>query len=508
MIQVDEKEQIRRAFFLEGKTIRQIAREQHHSRETVRKALTNSSPTQYYSEESRDCPVMGPYQDIVDRWLLDDQKAPRKQRHTARRIYERLREEYLFQGAESTVRRFVRLRKEALQIGGPDVFIPLEFSPGQDGQVDFGEAQVIVAGERLVAQYLLMILGYSTLPFLMAFPHQRQEAFFEGHVAAFQFFGGAPRRLWYDNLPQAVQRVLEGRNRKEQQAFVSLRSHYLFESRFCTPGQGHEKGLVENQVGYVRRNFMVPVPEAATWAELNAQLLACCERLKERQRHGEQQTIGERWLEERPLLLPLPARPFEPCIQFLTKPNSESLVPFDGNTYSVPTRYHNRHVVVKGFVHRVVVSIDGEAIAEHPRCYGKGQDILDPLHYLDLIFQRPRAFEHAKAICRWRPNWPPVYEQYLAQLQLRHEEPEAVRRFVQVLKLHEDFPAAEIALALQRALELGCFHPDGVRTLLLMRDDPTPVHELLDLSERPSLAGFQVLAPDLAQYNQLLAQEG
>lgn len=507
MIKVDEKEQIRRAFFLEGKTMRQIAKEFHHSRDTVKEALADPSPPEYQSQEARACPVMGTYQELVDRWLLGDQKSPRKQRHTAHRVYERLRDEHQFQGAESTVRRFVRLRKDILEIGRPDVFIPLEFGPGQDGQVDFGEAQVVIAGEVLVAQYLLLILGYSTLPFVMAFPHQRQEAFFEGHVAAFQFFGGVPRRLWYDNLTQAVQRVLEGHNRKEQQAFVALRSRYLFESRFCTPGQGHEKGLVENQVGYVRRNFMVPVPEATTWAELNAQLQARCEQLKDHRRRGEEQTIGQRWAEEKPFLLPLPATPFECCVYAPAQANSESLVPFDGNAYSVPTRYGNRKVLVKGFVHRVVIACQDEPIAEHPRCYGKGQDVLAPLHYLDLLQQRPAAFEHAKAIRRWRPSWPPVYEKYLAELRLRHEESEAVRRFVRVLKLHEEFPMAEIDQALRRALELGCFHPDGVRTLLLVQDDPEPVQELLDLSQRPRLAGFQVLAPDLAQYNQLLDQE-
>jgi hypothetical protein len=324
----------------------------------------------------------------------------------------------------------------------------------------------------------------------------------------YAYIRGVPQRLWYDNLKQAVQRVLEGRNRKEQQAFVSLRSRYLFESRFCTPGQGHEKGLVENQVGYVRRNFMVPIPKAATWAELNAQLLACCERLKEHRRRGEQQTIGERWGEEKSSLLPLPAEAFECCSYFPFQANHESLVPFDGNVYSVPSKHGNRKVMVKGFVHRVVISVEKEVIAEHPRCYSKGQEILDPLHYLDLLHQRPGAFEHAKAIRRWRPTWPPVYEQYLTQLRLRHEEPEAVRRFVRVLKLHEDFAAEEIALALQRALELGCLHPDGIRTLLLVQHDPSPVHELLDLSERPALAGFRVLSPDLGQYNQLLAQEG
>jgi transposase len=508
MIQVDEKEQMRRAFYLEDKTIRQIARERHHSRDTVKEALTDPSSSEYDLQGSRDCPVMGSYQETIDRWLLGDQKRPRKQRHTAHRIYERLRDEHQFQGSESTVRRFVRLRKEALQIGRPDVFIPLEFGPGQDGQADFGEAKVIIAGEQLVAQYLVMVLCYSTLPFVMAFPHQRQEAFFEGHVAAFEFFGGAPRRIWYDNLSQAVQQVLEGHNRKEQQAFVSLRSRYLFDSRFCTPGQGHEKGLVENQVGYVRRNFMVPFPEADTWAELNAQLLARCERMKGQRRRGEQQTIGERWAEERPFLLPLPATPFECCIYAPAQANQESLVPFDGNAYSVPTIYGHRKVMVKGFVHRVVISFQNNTIAEHPRCYGKGQEILDPLHYLDLLQQRPYAFEHAKALRRWRPTWPPVYEHYLAQLRLRLEESEAVRRFVQVLKLHEDFPAEEIALAVRQALEVSCFHAEGVRTLLLVQHDPPPVSVQLDLGIWPSLPKFQVILPDLQQYNQLLVQEG
>lgn len=507
MIEVDEKEEIRRAFFIEGKTIREIARDRHHGRETVKKALADPSPTVYNTTQPRVCPTMDVYQEIVDRWLLDDQKRPRKQRHTAHRIYERLHDEHQFAGAESTVRRFVRLRKEALEIGRPDVFIPLEFGPGQDGQVDFGEAQVIIAGELLVAQYLLIILGYSTLPFVMAFPHQRQEAFFEGHVAAVEFFGGVPRRLWYDNLTQAVQRILEGRNRKEQQAFVSLRSRYLFESRFCTPGQGHEKGLVENQVGYARRNFMVPVPQADTWAALNGQLLTRCEGMKAHRRRGQQQTIGERWAEERDFLLPLPAKPFECCVYAPAQASHESLVPFDGNAYSVPTKHGNRKVLVKGFVHRVVITYQSEDIAQHPRCYGKGQEILDPLHYLDLLQQRPGAFEHAKAIRRWRPEWPVIYEQYLAQLRMRYEEAEAVRRFVRVLKLHEDFPAEEISLALTNALQVGCFHPDGVHHFLLVQNDPVPAQWTVDMNERPGLAGYRVAPPDLGQYNQLLAQE-
>jgi transposase len=510
MIKVDEKEVLRRKVLVDGLSIREVARQNGCSRDTVKRALLDPSASVYHKSGARKCPVMDPFREVIDKWLRDDQDQPAKQRHTAHRIYDRLRAEpYNFPGGEPTVRRFVRERKAALGIDQPDAFIPLEFSPGQDAQFDFGEAQVIIAGQQLTAQYMVLTLCYSTLPFVMAFPHQRQEALFEGHVAAFQFFGGVPRRIWYDNLTQAVKRVLEGHNRLEQQAFTTLRSHHLYEARFCTPRQGHEKGLVENLVGQTRRNFMVPLPQAGSWAELNAYLRECCEREKQHRRYGETQTIGERWAEERVSLLPLPGQPFEACVQVINHVNKERMVSFDGNAYSVPLNPGNPriNVVVKAFVHRIVISYQDKDVAEHARCYGKGQEILDPLHYLDLLENRPRAFEHAKPIRHWREQWPPVYESYLAKLRQRLEENQAVRRFVQVLRLHGEFPAADIERAVGRALDAECFSADGVRHLLLVQDDPPPAAVTLDLAERPELYQLPVLAPDLARYNQLMAQE-
>jgi transposase len=510
MITVDEKEILRRQALVEGLSIRQVARAHGCSRETVKRALVDPSPPVYHLSQPRKCPVMDPFREIIDQWLLEDQTRPTKQQHTAHRIYDRLcGEPYKFQGGEPTVRRFVRERKAALGLEQPEAFIPLEFGPGQDAQCDFGEAQVILAGQQVTAQYLVLTLCYSTLPFVMAFPHQRQEALFEGHVAAFQFFGGVPRRIWYDNLAQAVKRILAGHDRLEQQAFTTLRSYHLFESRFCTPGQGHEKGLVEALVGQARRNFMVPLPEAASWGELNAYFLTCCEREKAHRRQGATQTIGERWAAEQAELLPLPVKPFEACVQVISHINKERLVPFDGNAYSVPLDpgHPRRTVVVKAFVHRVVICDQERAVAEHPRCYGKGQEIFNPLHYLDLLEERTRAFEYAKPLRQWREHWPPVYERYLMQLRQRFDEAGAVRRFIQVLRLHGEFPAAAIERALQRALDLACFSVDGVRHLLLVPDAPAPEPIRLDLAPRPELAQLPVLAPDLARYNQLLAQE-
>jgi transposase len=203
---------------------------------------------------------------VIDHWLGEDRHKPPKQRHTAKRIHERLVQEYGFAGAESTVRRYVGQRRKEMRT---QVFVPLVYEPGGIAQVDFGEAQVILAGELVTAQLFCLRLGYSKLPFVTALPSQAQEAFLEGHVRAFAFLGGVPHVLVYDNLKVAVKRILEGSSREEQTAFVAFRSHYLFESRFCNPAQAHEKGLVEGLVGYARRNWLVPTPAFASWEALN-----------------------------------------------------------------------------------------------------------------------------------------------------------------------------------------------------------------------------------------------
>ena len=221
MITVRQKEQIRRAYYIEDKSIREIHREMGYHRQTIRKALEGGEVPAYTRQGPRPCPVLDPVKPIIDQWLAEDQKRPRKQRHTARRIWQRLTAEYGFEGAESTVRRYVGQRRKAIQA---EVFIPLSYAPGQTAPVDFGEAQVIMATEEVTVQLFCLRLGYSKQPFVMALPTQAQEAFFEAHVRAFDFLGGVPREIVYDNLKTAVKRVLEGRHREEQDAFVAFRS--------------------------------------------------------------------------------------------------------------------------------------------------------------------------------------------------------------------------------------------------------------------------------------------
>jgi len=474
MISVVDREKIRRAYFIGKESIRQIARELGYSRKTVRKAIESAEPAAYTSREPRPAPVLEPYKARIEELLAENEGLPRKQRYTGHKIYEQIKAEG-YKGSESTVRRHVaQWRGERKR---PQVYIPLEFDPATDAQVDWGEAVAKVAGQRITVQMFVMRLCYSRRLFVMAFPSQKQEAFFSGHVEAFRHFQGVPHCLTYDNLTTAVQRVLEGRNRREQEAFIVFRSHHLFASRFCNPGKAHEKGRVEGGVGFARRNFMVPIPEVASFAELNAHLRAAC--LADDERRGV----------TRPATL-----------------NPYSQVVFETNRYSVPVDEAYRNLVIKAYPFQVDVLYLDRVIASHPRCYDREQDILDPLHYLPLLEQRPGAFDHAQPIRRWREGWSPVYEQLLAHLREQWPDGKGIREFVQILKLHRDHPADQLVLAVGQALEYGCAHADGVKLCLHQLTHPGSPMDPIDLTRWPQLARVEVQPPDLRRYDQLLEQ--
>jgi hypothetical protein len=388
------------------------------------------------------------------------------------------------------------------------VYLPLEFDPGTDAQVDWGEAQVILAGEPVTVQLFYLRLCYSRRTFVRAYPSQKQEAFFEGHVQAFHFFQGVPQRISYDNLTTAVLRILEGHTRQEQEAFTVFRSYYLFESHFCTPGQGHEKGGVEHSVGFDRRNFLVPVPSVASFEDLNTYLIECCRGDDHRQVTGQPTTIGEAWQAEQPHLRPLPPRDFDCCVTRPVSLNPYSQVVFDTNRYSVPTDQAYRDLTLKAYPFRVDILHGAERIAGHPRCYGRGQDVVDPLHYLPLVEQRPGAFQHAKPIRQWRQTWPPVYEELLAFLSTEYPDGAGVREFIQILNLHRSHPAQEIEAAIRLALKYGCPRFDGVTLCLHQLQHPTSPVPTLDLSRQPQLLGVGAQPLNLSCYDQLLGQGG
>jgi transposase len=502
MITVEDREQIRRAYHVEHKSIRQIARELHCSRHTVEKALDSAEPGRYTLKEARAAPVLGPYKARLNELLAENERLPRKQRRTGHKMYKVIQGEG-YAGSEVGV--LVYLAHQRQEQKRPQVFIPLEFDPGVDAQVDWGEAQAILAGVSVLVQLFVMRLCYSRKLFVRAYPSQKQEAFFEGHVLAFQHFQGVPHRLTYDNLKTAVQRVLTGHNRQEQEAFIVFRSHYLFESRFCTPGQGHEKGGVEHGVGFARRNFMSPPPRVASFEDLNAHLLACCLADDARQVDRQPVSIGEAWECEKPQLRALPAKAFECYTRKVIIPNPYGQVEFETNRYSVPTDKVQPQLTVKAYPFRIDIEDQHEVIASHPRCYGHKQDILDPVHYLPVLEQRPGAFEHAKPIRQWRAGWPPTYERLLEQLQARQSDGEGVREFIRILKLHQTYPIESVEQAVSQALAYGCLSADGVELCLHQLLNPDVPLPAINLAEWPGLVSVGAQPLDLNRYEQLLA---
>ena len=492
MIQVNEKETIRRLYFIQRHSIREISKERQHSRKTVRKAIRDGSVPRYQLVKARSCPVMDPFKAAIEGWLEEDKTQPRKQRHTAHRIYERLVKEHYFGGSERTVRQYVSRLKPKFQ----EMFIPLEFDPGTDAQCDWGEAFVHMDDKIVPVQVLCIKLSYSGKPFVMAFPTQRQEAFFEGQHQAFNWYQGVPARISYDNLTLAVQKVLLCRNREEQQAFIAFRSHYLFESHFAMPHHPQEQGRVENLVGYMRRNYFVPVPAVKSFKELNWMLM---ERLLEDDRRlatGKEISVGEAWEQEKGKLLPLPRIPYRCCVSRPLKANHLSLVNFDNNRYSVPVEFGIAKLTLQAYVWRVEVVCGDRVIASHERCYQKDQDILDVDHYLPLLIQRPGAFPYAKPVRQWK--MPEIYREFLSALSQRLNG-SGVREFLQVLALGRSYGQENLEMAMRQALSENMADAERVRQLV------NRANYSANISTSPSAyhSEVKVIFPDLSRFDEL-----
>ena len=445
MIQVEEKETIRRLYFNQRHSIREIAKERCHSRKTVKKAISDASVPEYHLTKTRPSPVMDPFKMIIEKWLEEDSRHPPKQRHTAHRVYTRLVSEHQFTGGERTVRQYISRLKPKFQ----DIYIPLEFDPGSNAQCDWGEAFVYMRDQLIPVHVLCMKLSYSGKPFVTAFPTQRQEAFFEGQRQAFDWFQGVPGRIGYDNLTVAVQKVFRGRNRQEQQAFIAFRSHYLFESHFAMPRHPQEQGRIENLVGYMRRNYFVPVPRINSFEELNCMLLERLRADDRRLMEGKEISIGEAWEQEKGKLLVLPRLPYRCCVTNPVKANHLSLINFDGNRYSIPVEYGISRLTVHAYVWRVEVACGDRVIATHQRCYEKGQDILDIDHYLPLLLQRPGAFPYAKPVRQWK--MPDVYRDFLTALS-QPVNGGGVREFLRVMAMGRTYGRENLEQAMRQAL--------------------------------------------------------
>ncbi len=503
MITVIDRERIRRAYHIEGKSMRQIERELHHSYWTIRKALNSAEYQPYTLSKAKQAPKLGAYKEKINALIAEEASLPRKQRYTTHKIFELMQAEG-YQGSESNLRRYVGKRRREMK--RPAIFIPLQFEPGQSAQVDWGEAQVIMNGEKRKVQLFVMRLCYSRRTFVMAFPTQKQESFYSAHIEAFHYFGGVPHTLIYDNLKTAVKQILKGRNRQEQSRFITLRSHYLFESRFCTPGEGHEKGGVEHGVKYVRQNYLVPLPKVRDYAELNAWLRTKCKADDKRQVDRQPKSIGAMWSEEKPRLRPLPTTDLAAYMSRAVTLNRYGQVVFETNRYSVPAHKAQKQLTLRAYPFRIEVLKGTEIIASHKRSYARQQDILNPIHYLPLLAKRPGAFQDAKPMQQWRASWPPLYDELLHQLKQQQSEIMAVHEFVQILQLHLDYDAQVVQTAIEQALIDDIAHLSGVRFCLNRLLDPTPQTKPLETLPQPHLAQVGQAALSLPQYDQLLQQ--
>ena len=487
---------VRRAVRVEGKSQRAVAREFGLSRETVRKMLQYAVPPGYQRQQPIKRPKLGPWLGVIDAILNDDRQRPAKQRHTSKRIFERLKEEHGFAGGYTIVKDYVR----AATLRGQEMFVPL-VHPAGEAQADFGEAMVVIAGVEQKAHYLAMDLPHSDDCFVAAFPAETTEAFLDGHVRAFAYFGGVPTRILYDNTKIAVAKILGGEERQRTRSFSELESYYLFADKFGRPARGNDKGKVEGLVGYARRNFMVPIPRASSWEELNLHLEASCRKRRERILRGHTQSIGERFEADRAAMLPLPAAPYEACEKISARVSSLSLVRYRGNDYSVPTEYGHRQVWVKGYVHEVVIACASEVIARHQRSYERETVVFDPLHYLALLEQKTRALDQAAPLAGWQ--LPECFAELRRLLEARLKK-NGSREYVQVLRLMETFDLPEVTHAIEDALRLGTISFDAVRHLLLCRIERRPPR--LDMENYPHLPMAEVRTTQAADYMTLLVE--
>jgi transposase len=482
----------RHAYYNEGKSQRQIAQELGVNRRSIQKMLKHSAPPGYERSQPPREPKLSEHKAWIDAILESDKKVHRKQRHTARRILDRLKEERAFTGEYTIVRTYVAKKR----LKSKEMFVPLSHDPGM-AQADFGQAFVKIKGEICTAHFIVVQLPYSDAVFTKAYPAENTEAFADGHQAAFSFFGGVPRRILYDNTTIAVKKILKDGLREQTTGFIGLRSHFLFEEAFAAVARGNEKGGVENLVGFVRRNFMVPLPNFESFEALNEHLEACCKKRQLTTVRGAQQTIGQRFKEES--FLPLPAAPYEACRVQSGKITSQGLVRFSNNDYSVPTTVGQQQVWIKGFVDRVVIAHDNKVIAQHPRSYGQEEVIFNPLHYLKLLEQKTGAFVQAAPLKGW--NLPAVFQK-THDILYRKDGKEGRRSYIRILQFLENFSEAELQKALEQAMQLMVVTEPAILHLLKRDKERRPPN--LSLLSFPKIPSVEVTPPNLANYSERL----
>jgi transposase len=467
--------------------------------ETLRKILEHSEPPGYRTQAPRPKHKIGPYLEHIAQIIEEDKQFPKKQRHTAVRIYHRIKQ-MGYQGKYTQVKESVREIKRLKR----EVYMPLNHRPGE-AQVDFGYALAKVSGVLRKVAFFVMALPYSDAFFVMSFERECTESYWEGHARAFEFFGGVPRRISYDNTRVLVSKIIGAHERKLTDGFLKLQSHYLFREHFCRVRRPNEKGVVEGVVKFARLNFLVPVPQVRDLEELNDRLAELCREDMKRRLRGKSGTKAELLEQDRAAFLDPPLVSFDACRKQPTRANSLSLIRFDDNDYSVPVDYAHHDISIKGYVDRVVLCHRETVVAEHKRSWGKEGVFFNYLHYLPLLERKPGSLDHARPLVGI--DLPGCFDTLRRRLNVEEEKQgEGTREFIRVLRLLEDYPVAKLRKAVEKALEIRGHSRDVIAQFLIPRfswERTTFV-----LANRQHLRLVRVAEPNITAYRELLSEGG
>jgi transposase len=483
---------VRRKVLVEKQSKRSVMLEEGLHWETLQKMLSHPQPPDYERNVNPERKI-DPHRKWIHAVLDADREIPRKQRHTAKRLFDRLKIERGYAGGYTVVKEVVAELKAMKR----EVFVPLSHPPGE-AQVDFGHALVKLNGILTKCPFFVMSLPYSDAFYVQVFARECTETFWEGHVRAFAYFGAVPSRISYDNSSIAVSRMLIGRQRKLTDGFLQLQSHYLFQEHFCLAARGNEKGVVESIVRYSRSNFLVPVPQVNSLEELNATLETACREDLKRQLRGKAQRKAALLSEDRLPMLELPDAPFDACRILCTRANSLSLVRFDNNDYSVPVRCAHRPVVIKGSCDNVCIYHDHTLVAEHSRTWEKEKVRFDPVHYLALLERKPGALDFARPLEGWQ--LPDCLHRLRKSLEAGHGH-EGTKEYIGVLRLLEKHSLSKLKAAVETALTMGCPRKALIEQCLYSEDREVDVFHL---DGRDHLKGIKVATTDPSAYTVLL----
>lgn len=497
-------EQIRRGRRVEKLSIRELADKHHVHRRTVRQALASAVPPPRKPHARRSRPAIEPWVEIIESWLVGDREVPRKQRHTARRVWQRLVAEHGARVAEVTVSRYVARRRIELGVDRVEVMVPQTHEPGAEAEVDFGEFYATVAGVLIKLWMFVMRLSCSGKAFHVAFATQAQEAFLEGHVLAFAHLGAVPARIRYDNLKPAVIRVLRGRDRAESERFIALRSHYGFDGFYCRPGVegAHEKGGVEGEIGRFRRTHLVPVPDVASLAELNELIAAGDAADDTRVITGRPVTIAAAFAAELPALAPLPGEPFDAARLLSARVDPRARVAVRQCYYSVPARFAGRRLPVRLSATSVEVLDGATTVARHERAAGRYVEVLTLDHYLEVLKIKPGALPGATALAQAKAcgAFTEVHQRYWDAARRERGDKAGTRALIEILLAHRALPAAALLSAMDTAVTTGMLDPQVV----LIEARRETADQLAPVIPIGALARYDRPAPSLAGYDDLL----